>query len=63
MAYSQFAPIINILLYYGVFVTTNEPVLIYYYQLKFTLYSDVLRLYPVSFFLFQDTTLNLIMSP
>lgn len=63
MAYSQFAPIINILLYYGVFVTTNEPVLIYYYQLKFTLYSDVLRLYPVSLFLFQDTTLNLIMSP
>ena len=33
----------------GVFVTTNEPVLIYYYELKSILYSNVLYFYVISF--------------
>lgn len=37
------------------FVTTNEPVLIRYFKLKFMLYSDCLRFQPNVLFLFQDS--------
>lgn len=40
---------VSILLSCVIFVTANEPVLIYYYELKSILYSDVLYFYLLSF--------------
>lgn len=40
---------VSSLLSCGVFVTTNEPVVIYYYELESILYSNVLYFYAISF--------------